>query len=278
MSSSVIHPTASVDPGAQLGENVVIGPYCLIEKDTIIGNSTTLNARVHIKRYSSIGHHCTLDDGVVVGGLPQDLKYKGEVSYATVGDHTTLREYVTIHRATGEGETTQMGSHCFIMAYAHVGHNSVVGDHVIMANTVQVAGHVEIGHHVVIGGMSALHQHVKMGPYSMLGGVSATRQDIPPFCIADGHTAKLYGLNVVGLRRNGFSASERSALKSAYKILFYNKDGQPLQARIEQVETEWAESPCVQELLQFIKVPSKRGFCTPNQVSGPSTESAGIEG
>lgn len=268
----LIHPTAYVDPGAQLGDNVEVGPFCLIERDTVIGDGTRLSAHVHIKPYTTVGKHCTLDDGVILGGLPQDLKFKGEVSYLTVGDHTTLREYVTLHRATGEGKTTRIGSHCMLMAYAHVGHNSVVHDHVIVANAAQLAGHVDIGHHVVIGGVCGVHQHIRMGPYSMVGGVSAVRQDVPPFCMAGGHPAMLYGLNTIGLRRNGFSVAERSALKNAYKSIFYNREHQPLTDRIDQASGQWGEVAPVRELIAFVSALSSRGFCAPHQVTAPQEE------
>ncbi|WP_421902589.1 acyl-ACP--UDP-N-acetylglucosamine O-acyltransferase [Maridesulfovibrio sp.] len=254
-----IHPSAVVDSGAQLGENVKIGPFCYIEGNTIIGDNCTLDANVHIKPFTRMGKGNTLDSGVVLGGLPQHLGFKGEETWVELGDNNSLREYVSIHRATGLDigrENTVIGSNCMLMAYTHVAHDCVLGDHVIMASSAKLAGHIEVGNHVTIGGMSGIHQFVRIGDYAFVGAMAGFGQDIPPYMIATGVRGELHGPNSIGLRRSGFKAKTCNALKKAYKLIFRSEMSRP--DALAAAEKEFAEIPEVLNLVEFIRS-SKRG-------------------
>ncbi|NDV28497.1 acyl-ACP--UDP-N-acetylglucosamine O-acyltransferase [Desulfovibrio sp. JC010] len=254
-----IHPSAIVDSGAQLGENVKIGPFCIIEGNTVIGDDCTLGANVQIKSFTRMGKGNTLDSGVVLGGLPQHLGFKGEETWVVLGDNNILREYVTIHRATGVDigrESTIVGNNCMIMAYAHVAHDCTLGDHVIIANAANIAGHVDVGNYVTIGGMAGLHQFVRIGDYAFVGAMSGFGQDIPPYMIATGVRGVLQGPNSIGLRRNGFKAKTCNSIKKAYRLIFRSET--PRKEALDQAEQEFADVPEVQNLIEFIRS-SKRG-------------------
>lgn len=249
--STRVHPTALVDPGAQLEEGVEIGPFCLVEGGTHIGKNTVLEANVVIKRGTHIGRDCRLMPGVVLGGEPQDMKFKGEDSFVRIGDGNTLREMVTIHRATGEGESTVIGNHNMLMAYVHFGHNCVVGDHNMISNSTGVSGHVTIEDRCVIGGFVGIHQYVHIGRMAMVGGLSKVVQDVPPFCIADGRPARIHSLNVRGLRRNGIEQEERNRIALAFKLL-YRSELNTSQA-LERIHAEIPSSPALDYLVNFIE-------------------------
>lgn len=254
-----IHPSALVDSNAQLGENVKIGPFCIIEGNTVIGDNCTLDANVQIKSFTRMGKGNTLDSGVIIGGLPQHLGFKGEETWVELGDNNILREYATIHRATGVDigrESTVVGSNCMLMAYSHVAHDCVLGDHVIMASSANLAGHIEVGNYVTIGGMSGIHQFVRIGDYAFVGAMSGFGQDIPPYMIATGVRGALQGPNSIGLRRNGFKAKTCNALKKAYKLIFRSEIAR--KDALDAAEKEFSEFPEVQNLVDFIRS-SKRG-------------------
>ncbi|MBN2227344.1 MAG: acyl-ACP--UDP-N-acetylglucosamine O-acyltransferase [candidate division Zixibacteria bacterium] len=217
-----IHPTAIVDPGAQLGDNVTVGPHSIIEAETSIGDNVSIGGNCLIARYTELKPKVTLFHGVVLGTVPQDLKFEGEKTRLVIGEGTTIREYAMLNRGTAEHGETTIGKNCFIMAYAHVAHDCVLGDHVIMANSVNLAGHVEIGDWVIIGGVVPVHQFVKIGAHAMIGGGFRVQQDVCPFALAGGYPLKVAGLNSIGLRRRGFPPETLRILEKTFKLLFFS--------------------------------------------------------
>ena len=218
---SQIHPTAIIEPGAQLDESVEVGPYAIIGAHVQIGARTTIGSHSVIEGHTIIGSDNRIGHYASVGGRPQDMKYKDEPTRLEIGDRNTIREFTTIHTGTVQDNgLTLIGSDNWIMAYVHVGHDCRLGDNIVMSSNAQLAGHVTIGDHAIVGGMSGVHQFVRIGAHSMLGGASALVQDIPPFVIAAGNKAEPHGINVEGLRRRGFSAEAISALRTAYRVVY----------------------------------------------------------
>jgi UDP-N-acetylglucosamine acyltransferase len=248
---SNIHQLALVDPSAKIGEGVSIGPFCIVEADTEIGDGTSLESHVVIKRGTSIGKNCRIWPHVVLGHEPQDLKWKGERSFLKIGDNNTLREMVTIHRATGEGEATVLGDNNLLMAYVHIGHNCSIGSNNMISNSTGISGHVTIEDKCVIGGFVGIHQFVHIGKMAMVGGLSKVVQDVPPFCIADGRPAKIHGLNIRGLRRNGVASEQRNQVGTAFKLL-YRSNINTSQA-LERIHAEVPVSPTLEYLTSFIE-------------------------
>jgi UDP-N-acetylglucosamine acyltransferase len=247
-----------VDPGAELADGVSVGAYAIIGPDIRVGAGTSIGSHTIVEGWTEIGADCRMGSHVVIGAPPQDVKYKGEPTRVVIGDRTLVREFATIHRAsTGGSGVTAVGPDCFIMAYAHVAHDCQLGEQVIMANQASLAGHVEIGQGAVIGGMTGVHQFVRIGEYAFVGGCSAVVQDVPPYVKVVGNRAKPFDLNVVGLRRHGFSLEEIHALKHAYRIVFAS-DLNTSQA-LEKLEQELSGSPAVQHFIDFIKR-SQRGI------------------
>jgi UDP-N-acetylglucosamine acyltransferase len=246
----MIHPSAIVDPSAELDPGVSIGPFCVVGPHVHIGRGTTVEPHVTIQPWTTIGRECHISPQAVLGGPPQDSKFKGERSYLLIGDRTIIREAVTIHRATGENEVTRVGSDCMIMAYCHIGHNCVIGNGVMMANQVGIAGHVVVEDQVVFGGMVGIHQYVSIGKLAMLGGFSKVVQDVPPFMMVDGRPAEVVQLNVRGLRRAGMTPHVRSGLKQAYRLL--SRSNLNLSQAIEAVEGEVEPSEERDYLLAFL--------------------------
>jgi UDP-N-acetylglucosamine acyltransferase len=236
-----IHPTAIVSKKAVLSDGVRIGPYCLVDESVEIGANTVLKSFVSIKRFVRVGENCTLFENVTLGGEPQDFGFKGEETWVRIGNGVTLRENVTIHRATGEGKETVIGANCYLMEGSHVGHNVFVSNDVILANKVGLAGHVHVGEKTVLGGMAGVHQFVRIGPFCMIGGLSKIVKDVPPYVMADGRPARLFGLNKVGLRRNGFDAEARKSIKAFYKGLYHAN--LPLREAMAALEDRLAETP-----------------------------------
>jgi UDP-N-acetylglucosamine acyltransferase len=245
-----IHPTASIEPSAHIGNNVEIGAYSVIGADVVIGDDTLIRPHVVIEPYVTMGKGCEVFSGAVLGGIPQDRKFKGEVSHLIIGDNNIIREHVTIHRAAGAGNKTSVGDNNLIMAYGHIGHNCTIGTGVTMANMVGVSGHVEIEDKVVLGGIVGIHQFVRIGRLAMIGGYSKVVQDIPPYMMADGRPCKVLDLNIIGLRRSGVSASARADLKRAYKMLY--RSNMNMSQAIETIEGEVDPSPERDYLLDFI--------------------------
>jgi UDP-N-acetylglucosamine acyltransferase len=253
-----IHPTALVEPGAELDDGVSVGPYAIIGPEVRVGKCTSVGSHTILEGRAEIGAECRIGSHVVIGAAPQDVKYHGEPTRVIVGDRTAVREFATIHRAsTGGTGVTSVGPENFLMAYVHVAHDCQLAEGVSMANLASLAGHVEIGRYAVIGGMSGVHQFVRIGEYAFLGAGSGVLQDIPPYVKVQGNLAKPYGLNVVGLRRHGFSAEAIHALKHAYRILF-NSDLNTSQA-LARMEQEFSGFPEVQRFIDFVKR-SQRGI------------------
>ncbi|MCE5199869.1 MAG: acyl-ACP--UDP-N-acetylglucosamine O-acyltransferase [Armatimonadota bacterium] len=245
-----IHPTAIVDNSAELGEGVIIGPYCIIGQNVQIGDDTRLESHVVIDRNTKMGKGCKVLSGAVLGGAPQDYKFKGEDTYLIIGDGNIIRECVTLHRASGEGHATTIGDNNMLMAYCHVGHNCTLGSNITMANTVGISGHVVVEDRVVFGGIVGVHQNVRIGKLAMIGGFSKILQDVPPFAMVEGRPTRVYDLNKVGLRRSGVGPQARAGLRMAYKLLYRSNlnTSQALEAIKEQIEP----SPELQYLVDFV--------------------------
>jgi len=252
-----IHPTAIIHPDAQIALDVEIGPYTVIANGVKVGRGTKIAPYVHIEGETNIGENCQIYTGAIIGTAPQDWKYRNEKTRLVIGDQTIIREYVTINRGTAIGGETKIGKQCFLMAYAHVAHNCSIGDEVIMANNATLGGHVRVEDQAVLGGLVAVHQFVRIGKLAMLGGGAMVSLDVPPFTQACGDRAKLYGLNIVGLRRHGYSRETIIALKKVYRILFRSK--LMFSEAVEKIENQFSY-PEVKYLVDFLKS-SSRGFC-----------------
>ena len=255
----MIHPTAIIDPKAEIGEEVEIGPYSVIERDVFIDEGTKIGPHVVIRHGTHIGKRCQISQFSSIGEAPQFSGYKGEKTLLQIGDHNIIREFVTLHRGTVKGGgKTVIGNENFIMAYSHVAHDCQIGNQVVMANGATLAGHILIEDFAIIGGLTAIHQFCRVGTYAIIGGVSGILMDVPPYTKAQGVRAKLFGLNTIGLKRANFSEETLRALKKAYRIIF--RSGLTLEKAMKQVEEdEIAQTPEVQHLLQFIQG-SKRGI------------------
>ena len=249
--TSRIHPTAIIDPGTEIGADVEIGPFAIVGEGCTIGDGCVIAARATLERNVILGTGVKIGIGTVLGGDPQDLKFKGELTTVEVGEGTTIREYTTINRGTTQSYKTTVGKGCFIMSYVHLAHDCHVGDGVIISNATQLAGHVTVGEKAIIAGQSAAHQFVKIGQYSFVGGCSRISQDVPPYIKAVGNPIKLYGLNSVGLQRNNFPEEVVRELKRAYR-LFFRSELNVSQAK-ERAATELKPFAEVQELLRFVE-------------------------
>jgi UDP-N-acetylglucosamine acyltransferase len=246
-----IHPTASIDPSAKIGSDVEIGAYAVVGAESVLGDGTRLRPHVVVEPYVTVGSACDIFPGAVLGGIPQDRKFKGEKSFLIIGDNNIIREHVTIHRAAGAGNETRIGDDNLIMAYSHIGHNCRIGSGITMANMTGISGHVEVEERVNFGGFVGVHQFVRIGRLAMIGGYSKVVQDIPPFMMADGRPCKVLDLNVIGLRRSGVSSPVRADLKQAYKLLYRSQMN--MSQAIETIDNEVAPSPERDYLLDFIR-------------------------
>jgi UDP-N-acetylglucosamine acyltransferase len=244
-----VHATALVHPDAQVAGDVEVGPFAIIGEGCVVASGCVIEARATLERNVLLGEGVRVGVGSVLGGDPQDLKYRGEYTTVEVGAGTTIREYSTINRGTTQSYKTTVGAQCFIMSYVHLGHDCHVGDGVILSNGVQLAGHVTIDEKAIISGVTAVHQFTKIGRYSFIGGCSRVSRDVAPYVKAVGNPIRLYGLNSVGLERNGFSEDVRLELKRAYR-LFFKSELNLSQAR-ERAESELHPYPEVQEFLRF---------------------------
>ena len=250
-----IHRTAVIADGAQIDPTADIGPCAVIGEKVKIGGGTKIGAHVVIDGVTTIGKDCKIYAGATIGLDPQDLSYKGEETGVILGDRVTLREYVTVHKAVKEGFTL-IGDDCFLMNFAHVAHNCILGKGVIMANAATLAGYVQVGEGTVMAGLVAIHQHVRIGRFVMLSGVGGTRKDLPPFAMCDGRPAHVRGINVIGMRRAKFKPEVRTAIKSAYRMI-YASDENITQA-LERIDKEIEHYPEIVEILEFFRS-SKRG-------------------
>ncbi|MDP2167870.1 MAG: acyl-ACP--UDP-N-acetylglucosamine O-acyltransferase [Thermodesulfovibrionales bacterium] len=256
---TLIHQTAIIEEGAMLDEDVSVGPFSIISKGAKIGKGTKILSNVLIEGAVEVGEGCTIYPFASIGLPPQDLKYKGEETSVRIGSGNIIREYITIHRASVEGSgVTAVGDNNFFMAYVHIAHDCTIGSRTVMANAATLGGHVLVEDGAVIGGLAAIHQFARIGAYAMVGGFSGIGQDIPPYTTASGARAKLYGLNNVGLKRNGFSDEKINELKRAYKILF--RDKHTMKEAIKKVQEELPYTDEIAHLIEFIQK-NKRGIC-----------------
>ena len=254
----MIHPTAIVDPAAQLGDGVTVGPYSIIEGRVSVGPDTHIGPHVVIRDFTTIGSRCRIFQFAVLGEIPQDLKFKGEETRLVIGDDNTIREFATMHRGTaGGGGLTRVGDGNLFLAYSHVAHDCQVGHGVIMSNNATLGGHITVEDHANLGGLSAVHQYCRIGRYAFIGGCSAVHRDVPPFAMAVGNRAKIVGLNQVGLKRAGFSNQDLYNLKQAYELLFLSDLNQ--KEAMDQVQREFPEDPHIQHLLHFLET-TQRGL------------------
>jgi UDP-N-acetylglucosamine acyltransferase len=247
-----IHPTAIVHPDAVIGAGVEIGPWAMVGERCTVGDGSVLAARAVLERNVRLGQRVKVGIGTILGGDPQDLKFRGEETWVEIGDDTTIREYATINRGTAQSHRTTIGRGSFVMSYVHLGHDCHVGDGVIVSNSVQLAGHVTIEDRAIISGVSAVHQFVRIGRHAFVGGCSRVAKDVPPYVKAVGNPVKLYGLNSVGLQRAGFSEGTLTELKRAYRLLF--RSDLMLSAAVSRAREELDLShPEVLALLDFVE-------------------------
>jgi UDP-N-acetylglucosamine acyltransferase len=256
MTRSRIHPSAIISPDAEIADDAEIGAFVIIGENCRVGGGSVIAARATLERNVTLGENVNVGIGTILGGLPQDLKFAGEETSVEIGDGTVIREYATINRGTVASFKTTVGRNCLIMSYVHLAHDCHVGNHVILSNVVQLAGHVTVEDRAIISGLSAAHQFVRIGRNSFIGGMSRVAKDIPPFLKAVGSPVKLYGLNTIGLQRNGMDEATILELKRAYRLLF-RSDLNITQA-IERAQNELEPLAEVQELIRFVEA-SERG-------------------
>lgn len=249
--SVLIHPTAVIHPDAELHPTVRVDPYAVIGAGAKIGAHTTIGSHAVIEGLTEIGEHNSIFPGAAIGLEPQDLKYKGGASWVKIGDRNRLREYVTINRATETGEATVIGNDNLLMAYTHVAHNCVIEDEVIIANNVAMAGHVHIESMAVISGVLGIHQFVRIGRMAMIGGMSRITRDVPPYMLVEGNPAKVRSLNLIGLKRRGFTPTDFKQLKKAFRLIYH--DSIPLAEAIAQLET-LSDNEHLQYLHHFLRL------------------------
>jgi len=253
-----IHPTAIVDPTADLAEGVSVGPYSIIQGQVVVGPDTEIGSHVVIKEYTTIGARCRIFQFAALGEVPQDLKFKGELSHLVIGDDNTVREFATMHRGTaGGGGVTRVGHGNLFMAYTHVAHDCIIGDGVVMSNAASLAGHIVVEDRAILGGFVVVHQFSRIGRHAFIGGASAVTRDVPPYTMAVGNRAKLVGLNLVGLKRSGFADGTVQSLRQAFELLFTS--GLNLKEAMAQVREDVPQTPEIQHLLWFVEN-SERGL------------------
>lgn len=250
-------PLANVHPEAKIGNNVTIEPFATVQADVVIDDDTWIGPTAVIMDGARIGKNCKIFPGAVISGIPQDLKFKGEKTTTEIGDHTTIRECVTINRGTVDKYKTAIGSNCLIMAYAHVGHDCIIGNHCILGNTVQLAGHVLIDDYAIFGGACAVQQFSKIGAHAYIGGGSLVRKDIPPFTKVAREPISYAGINTVGLRRRGFSQEKINDIQEIYRYIFLK--GLNTSKALEKVGAEISQSPERDYIMDFIQT-SERGI------------------
>jgi UDP-N-acetylglucosamine acyltransferase len=252
----MIHRTAIIHPNAQLDPTVIVGPYAVIDEHVVVGAHCRIGPHVHLTGHTTIGADNRFHTGCVIGDAPQDLKYKDGPTRLRIGDHNVFREHVTVHRSNSEAEDTALGSHNFLMAHSHVGHNAVLGSYVILANGALLGGHVTVQDRAFISGNCLVHQFVRVGTLALMQGGSAISQDLPPYCVARGDNG-ICGLNIVGLRRAGFTSQQRLELKRLYHVLF--RGGHGLATALAAAKKEFTSEPA-RVLLEFA-ASNKRGIC-----------------
>lgn len=262
-----IHPTAIVDGAAKIGEGVFIGPYCVVGPEAELAEGVRLVSHVVVAGRTTIGPNTHVYPFASIGMPPQDMKYKGEPSVLEIGANNIIREHVTMNPGTeGGGMVTRVGNNCLFMVGAHVAHDCILGNHVIMANHATLAGHVAVGDYAVLGGLSAVHQFCRIGRHAMVGGMSGVEQDVIPYGSVIGNRARLAGLNVVGLKRRGFSRAEVATLRKAYRLLFAEEGS--MAERVNDATDMYKENRAVMEIVDFIRGESSRSICQPRTEHG----------
>ena len=262
-----IHPTAIVSPKAKLGKDIYIGPHCIINEKVEIGDNCTFLANVYVDGNTKIGEKCTFYPFSSIGTNPQDLKFTGEESYLEIGANNIFREYVTLNPGTiGGGLVTSVGSNCLFMISSHVAHDCKIGNNVILVNNASLAGHVVIDDFAIIGALSGVHQFCRIGKHSMIGAMSGIDSDVIPYGTVVGNRAFLSGLNIIGLKRRGFSKDIIQDLKKAYGVLFINNEG-TISERIKEVSEDFNNNEPVMEIVEFLTKEKSRSICKPKNVS-----------
>lgn len=252
-----IHPTALVDAGAALGENISVGPFSVIQDDVVIGDGCQLGSHVLIHSGTRLGKSCRVFKGAVLGTDPQDLKYAGEKTTLEIGDETMIREFCTLNRGSSHRLKTVVGSRTLLMAYVHIAHDCMIGNNVILANAINMAGHVTIEDFASVGGMTPIHQFVRIGRYSFIGGGLRVPKDVPPYILAADEPLTYEGINRVGLSRRGFSAQTLLQLRRAYKLIY--RSNLNVSQAITEIENTMELIPEIQEIINFIRT-SERGI------------------
>ncbi|BDA80329.1 acyl-[acyl-carrier-protein]--UDP-N-acetylglucosamine O-acyltransferase [Leptospira kobayashii] len=265
-----IHPTAIIDPKAELHESVEVGPFCVIDKDVKIGEGTVLDSNVRIYSGTHIGKFNKIYSGVALGGIPQDLGFKPETkTYLEIGDRNTIRENCVFHRGTKEGEATKIGNDNFLMGNIHIAHDVIVGDNNIIVQSSMLAGHVVVGNKVFISGLVGVHQFARVGDYSMIAGLAKVVKDVPPYCTIDGNPATVIGLNSVGLKRAGLSSDVRNAIKRTYKIIYHS--GLNTKQALTELKKDPNPIPEVKYIIEFFES-GKRGVTDHRAIGGGGSE------
>lgn len=263
-----VHATSIVEAGAKIGAGVRIGPFCIVGPNAQIGDGCELISHVVVAGHTSIGARTRIFPFASIGQAPQDLRYKGEPTTLAVGEDCIIREGVTLNTGTPNGTSkTIIGDRCFLLAQSHVAHDCRVGNNVILTNNVMLAGHCKIGDFAIIGGGAGIHQYVRVGPHAFIGGLSGVENDVIPYGMVLGNRAHLAGLNIIGLRRRGFSREQIHDLRRAYRLLF--ADEGTLAERVEDVGEEFERHPTVHEILDFIRDGNERSLCTPRETPAP---------
>ena len=250
-----IDPRAVVSPKAQLGNDITIGPFTVVEENVVIGDGCKIASSAYIANGARIGKNCVVHHGAVISNAPQDLKYANEPTILEIGGNTVVREFCTLHRGTAEAGKTVIGSDCLLMAYVHVAHDCRVGNKCILANNVTLAGHVEVGDWVTIGGLTPIHQFVHVGSHCMIGGGFRAVQDVPPYVLAGREPLRYEGINIIGLRRRGFTLEQIQAIKNAYRVLY--SSGLMVSDAIKKIENELPPSNEISVILNFLKSSSR---------------------
>jgi len=264
---AAVHSSAIVAAGAKLGEGVEIGPFCVVGAHVELGANVKLHSHVVVEGHTSVGARCSIFPFASIGHQPQDLKFKGEPSRLEIGEDTIIREHVTMNPGTaGGGMLTKVGSKCLIMVGSHVAHDCKLGNNVIMANNATLGGHVVVEDFAFLGGLCAVHQFVRIGRHAMVGGMSGVENDVIPYGSVMGDRARLGGLNLVGLKRRGFSREDIHSLRTAYRLLFAQEG--TMAERIGDVAQLFSATKAVQEIVDFIKADSQRALCQPRSTNG----------
>ncbi len=268
---TTIHPSAIIEDGVEIGTDVKIGPFCHVGTGVKLADGVELKSHVVMAGDTLIGEKTVIYPFAAIGLAPQDKKYSNEPSKLIIGSNNVIREYVTIHPGTdGGGLVTTVGSNCLFMIGVHIAHDCVVGDNAIFANQATLAGHVYVGDNVIIGGLTAIHQFVRIGAHAMIGGMAGVTHDVIPYGVIVGAHAHLSGLNLIGLKRRGFSSSDISSLRDAYRTLFAIDEhtvDSTFKERLFKTETNFRDTPHVMELIDFIKEESHRNLCMPKDAA-----------